>query len=106
MISDMLRFLRIGFLFKKELDFEIRLLPAGELEGNRSDLSAPVCNGPYNQVTSQSFSLCKLVTFLLPWSGIDEQTYQLSVSGETVFSLFLDFVQVRHEAFSNLALFV
>jgi hypothetical protein len=30
-------------------------------------------------------------------------TYQLSVSGDTVFSLFFAFIHVLHEAFSNLA---
>jgi len=32
MISDMLRFFKIGFLFKKEFDLEIRLLLDGELD--------------------------------------------------------------------------
>jgi hypothetical protein len=32
MISDMLRFFKIGFLCKKELLLEIRLLSAGDVE--------------------------------------------------------------------------
>ena len=54
-ISDILRFLRIGFLLRKELDFEI-LLAGGEGD-ILNDLTDPVSSGPYNQVTSQSFSL-------------------------------------------------
>jgi hypothetical protein len=54
-ISDILRFLRIGFLLRKELDFEILL--AGEQGGVLNGLTDPVSSGPYNQVTSQSFSL-------------------------------------------------
>jgi hypothetical protein len=57
MISDILRFFKIGFLFKKEFDFDNRLLLSGEEEGIHNNLSDPVCSGPYNQVTSQSFSL-------------------------------------------------
>jgi hypothetical protein len=81
----MLRFFRIGFLFRKEFDFDIRLLLAGDEEGIVNNLSDPVCSGPYNQVTSQSFS-------------------QLRVSGDIVFNLFFDLVHVLHDAFSNLAL--
>jgi len=83
----MLRFFKIGFLFKKEFDLDIRLLFIGELEGEgiRKALSDAVCKGPYNQVTSQSFS-------------------QFKVSGDTVFKWFFAFIHVRHDAFSNLAL--
>jgi hypothetical protein len=56
-ISDILRFPRIGFLLRNELDFEMQLLLAGREGGIPSDLTDPVCSGPYNQVTSQSFSL-------------------------------------------------
>jgi len=56
-ISDMLRFLRIGFLLRKEFDLEIRLLLEGEVAGILKDLSVPVCSGPYSHVTSQSFNL-------------------------------------------------
>jgi hypothetical protein len=54
-ISDIPRFLRIGFLLRKELDFEILL--AGEEGGILNGLTDPVSSGPYNQVTSESFSL-------------------------------------------------
>jgi hypothetical protein len=54
-ISDILRFFKMGFLCKNEFDFEILLL-AGDVDGI-NDLSDPVCSGPYNQVTSQSLSL-------------------------------------------------
>lgn len=83
----MLRFFKIGFLFRNEFDFEIRLLLAGDVDGIPRDLSEPVCRGPYSHVTSQSFS-------------------QFSVSGDTVFNLFFDFAHVRHDAFSKRALFV
>jgi len=102
----------MGFLFKKEFDFDIRLLLVGELEGIFKVLSDPVCNGPYSQVTSQSFSLVYIskytVRLAMPncWLYHQDlaQTYQLRVSGDTVFNLFFDFVHVRHDAFSNLAL--
>lgn len=55
-ISDMLRFFKIGFL-RKELDLDNRLLSIGDVEGRRNVLSDPDCRGPYNQVTSQSFNL-------------------------------------------------
>jgi hypothetical protein len=51
----MLRFLRIGFLLRKELDFEI--LPVGGEGGIPSDLTDLVYSGLYNYVTSLSFSL-------------------------------------------------
>jgi hypothetical protein len=110
MISDILRFFKIGFLFKNEFDLEIRLLLAGELadDGIRKALSVAVCNGPYNQVTSQSFNLYTVRRLIgykrLLRSIAGHETYQFSVSGDTVFNLFFDFVHVRHEAFSNLAL--
>lgn len=43
-ISDMLRFLRMGFLWRKELDFEMRL-PMGEVDG-MNGLPEPVWRGP------------------------------------------------------------
>ena len=36
--------------------------------------------------------------------GKRRESHQFSVSGETVFNLYLDLVHVRHDAFSNLAL--
>ena len=62
MISDMVLFFKIGFLFRKEFEFDSRLLLDGEVDGSRKVLSDPVWSGPYNQVTSQSFSLL-LVSF-------------------------------------------
>ncbi len=54
-ISDMLRFFRMGFLFsRKELDLVSSTLSIGR-DSDRMFL--PVCKGPYSQVTSQSFSL-------------------------------------------------
>jgi hypothetical protein len=62
MTSDILRFFNIGFLWRKELHFESRL--AG----------SEVCwwlfrlagwSGPYNQVTSTSFNLWQVSTFML-----------------------------------------
>jgi hypothetical protein len=44
MISDMLRFLRMGFLLRKELFFEILLLLLGDVAD--LDRSEPVCSGP------------------------------------------------------------
>jgi hypothetical protein len=44
-ISDMLRFFRMGFLWRKELDFEMRRLPMGEVEGMKG-LPEPVWRGP------------------------------------------------------------
>jgi len=58
--SDTLRFLRIGFFWRKELDFDRRLVLIGEFKGEseaRKGLALPVWRGPYSQVTSQSFSL-------------------------------------------------
>ena len=55
MISDMLRFLRIGFLLRKEFDLEMPL-PEGVPLGCIDRLE-PLCRGPYSQVTSQSLSL-------------------------------------------------
>lgn len=99
----MLLFFRIGFLCcKKEFVLEIRLLPIGEAEGIRNDLSAPVCRGPYNHVTSQSLSLDDVSHAYIISSQY--ATNQFRVSGEIVFNLFFDFAHVRHEAFSNLAL--
>lgn len=60
----MLLFFKIGFLFKKELDLESRLLLAGDVEGKCRDFSEPVCKGPYNQVTSQSLSLVMVVNYM------------------------------------------
>lgn len=53
----------MGFLFRKELFFD-RLLVDSEF---RSDMryELAVCNGPYNHVTSQSFSLYKEISILL-----------------------------------------
>lgn len=65
MISDMLRFFRIGFLFKNEFDLEIRLLLEGEVDGIRNALSVLLCNGPYSQVTSQSLSLRRISDTIL-----------------------------------------
>ena len=62
MISDMVLFFKIGFLFRKEFEFDNRLLLDGEVDGSRKVLSDHVWSGPYNQVTSQSFSLL-LVSF-------------------------------------------
>jgi len=56
-ISDTFLFLSIDLLCKKEADFKSLLLPIGEFDVTRSDTSALVCNGPYNHVTSQTFSL-------------------------------------------------
>jgi hypothetical protein len=58
MTSDMLLFLRIGFLFTlmKELDLERDELPYSFPAFVRF---GPGCNGPYNQVTSCSLSLDK-----------------------------------------------
>ena len=44
MISDMLRFFRMGFFWMKELFFEIRL-PMGEVVGMKG-LPEPVWRGP------------------------------------------------------------
>jgi hypothetical protein len=44
-----------AFLLRNELDFEILL--AGEEGGILSNLIDLVCSGPYNHVTSLSFSL-------------------------------------------------
>jgi hypothetical protein len=56
-ISDILLFFKIGFLFKNELDLDSLLLLAGDVDGKCKDFSDPVCSGPYSQVTSQSLSL-------------------------------------------------
>lgn len=84
MTSDMLRFLRMGFLLMKELLFDNMLLPVSETGWVRG-VYEDVCNGPYNHVTSQSLS-------------------QLRVSGETVRNRYFALAQVRHDAFSNLDL--
>lgn len=42
----MLRFFRMGFLFRNEFDLEIRLLLEGDVEVWWKDLPDPVCNGP------------------------------------------------------------
>jgi hypothetical protein len=71
--------------------------------------STAVCRGPYSHVTSESFNL-----FVNKGNkSINNQigcatrfSYQLSVSGEIVFSLFLCFHQVLQEAFSRRMPFV
>jgi hypothetical protein len=52
----MLRFFKIGFLWRKEFDVVSSELSAG---WGGSRLLLPVCSGPYSQVTSQSLSLSK-----------------------------------------------
>ena len=102
----MLRFFKIGFFWRKEFDFEIWLLSHVEELGIH-DLSDPVCNGPYNHVTSQSFSLVNVSKVPFGWDQYVSaclNTYQFKVSGDTVFSLFFALTHVRHEAFSSLAL--
>ena len=90
MISDILLFLRIGFLFKNELDLDKRLLSAGDVEGRCKDFSEPVCKGPYNQVTSQSLSLEIVRQSHCLESAIQQGiSYQLRVSGDTVFQFVL-----------------
>lgn len=55
MISKSLRFFRIGFLLSKESDFDI---PTPVIEVGGVDILAQlVWRGPYNHVTSRSFSL-------------------------------------------------
>jgi hypothetical protein len=77
----MLRFFRIGFLFKNELDFDKRLT-GSEAFCALGALDAG-WRGPYNQVTSHSLD-------------------QFNVSGLTVLKLNWFFAQVRQEAFSSL----
>ena len=59
MISDMLLFLRIGFLFgcKNELLFERRDDGRGDELGIAKGFELMVWRGPYSHVTSQSLSL-------------------------------------------------
>jgi len=73
-------FFKMGFFCRKEDDVDIRL--GGGEAVVLSGLLVSVCNGPYNQVTSQSLS-------------------QFKLSGEMVFSPYLAFVHVLQEAFSR-----
>lgn len=80
MTSDILLFLRMGFLWTNEPCFDKPELFLPVLL--RDSLELCVCSGPYNHVTSQSLS-------------------QFRVSGETVLRLYLAFIHVRHDAFSK-----
>lgn len=55
MISEALRFLRIGFFVRNELLFDIWL--GGSEVGWEMQYLVAVCRGPYSHVTSQSFNL-------------------------------------------------
>lgn len=99
-ISDILRFFRIGFL-TKEFDLDILRLWGPVWTGCK--FAVPVWSGPYSHVTSQSLSLLRVN--IVQCGGYHACTNQLSVSGDTVLSLFLDFIHVLHDAFSNLAAF-
>lgn len=105
MTSDMLRFFRMGFLCSpiKELVFDRQALEDSVLEGE--SFRSPSCRGPYSQVTSHSFNLEIKSIHRTEQAWRFLSTYQLSVSGDTVLRLFFDFIHVRQDAFSNLALF-
>lgn len=85
-ISDMLRFFRIGFVLYNDPDD--CLGSAGDATGDAGEwlviVSAPTDSGPYSQVTSQSFS-------------------QFSLFADSVFNPFFFFAHVLHDAFSNRA---
>lgn len=63
MVSDAVFFFKIDFFSTSELGVERRLGGGDVLEVVKRFLS--VCNGPYNQVTSQSFSLL-VVSYIEP----------------------------------------
>ena len=98
MSSETLRFFNMGFLFRKELFFDRLLVDSEFCSDMRYELA--VCNGPYNHVTSQSFSLYKKLAF--ETCAFDKiLAYQFKFCGWTVLRLFLCFAHVRHEAFSR-----
>ena len=121
MASDMLRFLRIGFLtpLTKDPDLDKRLT-GSEFCCEQKRFEAG-CMGPYSHVTSTSFSLrgwlvvvkrmknleagCTDGDDRRPMTGVQIEeiaTHQFNVSGDTVFSLNCDLAHVLHEAFSSL----
>jgi hypothetical protein len=102
MISKSLRFFRIGFLLSKESDFDI---PTPVIDaGGVGNLAKLVWRGPYNHVTSQSFSLVHFNKVRNTLEYRSCKSYQFTDSGGTDLSWYFDFAHARHDAFSSLAL--
>ena len=116
-ISDIDRFLRIGFLlgWRKELDLLSREEGKGEELGMAKGFELMVWRGPYSHVTSQSLSLNTISVNKCILEREEERereaeemweewkTYQFNVSGLTVPSPYLAFIHVLQLAFSNRA---
>ena len=87
----------VWFLLRGESNFAIDVDSA-------DNSSETVRRGPYNHVTSQSFSLVHFSKVINTLEILIVKAYQCKVSGGTVFNRYFDFVQARHVAFSSLIL--